>query len=232
NVLFKIDTNILIGCWILKYYLEMERFDLVRGLARYNGSVGQTWYADRVVQRLNRKWYRFCRRSAALERVVCDFVAPLLDRHLAPDGRRPPYPEPRGKLGQPRSVPCGDDLDPPVGQVARPAPEPEAQRLLPRRAAKIDALHLAADEVADRLHRHRDQSSEARSAACWLASSACTARFRARIALIRAAPYASSLKSCSAVSRKRRASFSGPGASSSADACSAAAIASRASLIS
>ncbi len=59
NVLFKIDTNILIGCWILKYYLEMERFDLVRGLARYNGSVGQTWYADRVVQRLNRKWYRF-----------------------------------------------------------------------------------------------------------------------------------------------------------------------------
>ncbi|HEX6992608.1 MAG TPA: transglycosylase SLT domain-containing protein [Gammaproteobacteria bacterium] len=59
NVLFKIDTNVLIGCWILKYYLEMERYDLVRGLARYNGSVGQTWYADRVVQRLNRKWYRF-----------------------------------------------------------------------------------------------------------------------------------------------------------------------------
>jgi len=59
NVLFKIDTNILIGTRILKYYLEMERYDLVRGLARYNGSVGQTWYADRVVQRLNRKWYRF-----------------------------------------------------------------------------------------------------------------------------------------------------------------------------
>lgn len=59
NVLFRIDTNVLMGCRILKYYLEMERFDLVRGLARYNGSVGQTWYADRVVQRLNRKWYRF-----------------------------------------------------------------------------------------------------------------------------------------------------------------------------
>jgi len=59
NVLFQIDTNVLIGCWILKYYLEMERYDLVRGLARYNGSVGQTWYADRVVRRLNSKWYRF-----------------------------------------------------------------------------------------------------------------------------------------------------------------------------
>jgi len=59
NVLFKIDTNVLMGCWILKHYLEMERYDLVRGLARYNGSVGQTWYADRVIQRLNRKWYRF-----------------------------------------------------------------------------------------------------------------------------------------------------------------------------
>jgi len=59
NVLFKIDTNVLIGCRILKYYLEMERYDLVRGLARYNGSVGQTWYADRVIQRLNKRWYRF-----------------------------------------------------------------------------------------------------------------------------------------------------------------------------
>jgi soluble lytic murein transglycosylase-like protein len=59
NVLFQIDTNVLMGCRILKYYLEMERYDLVRGLARYNGSVGKTWYADRVIQRLNRKWYRF-----------------------------------------------------------------------------------------------------------------------------------------------------------------------------
>ena len=59
NVLFKIDTNVLIGCRILKYYLEMERFDLVRGLARYNGSLGQTWYPDRVIQRMHRKWYKF-----------------------------------------------------------------------------------------------------------------------------------------------------------------------------
>jgi len=59
NVLFEIDTNVLMGSWILKYYLEREGYDLVRGLARYNGSVGQTWYADRVIQRLNRKWYRF-----------------------------------------------------------------------------------------------------------------------------------------------------------------------------
>jgi soluble lytic murein transglycosylase-like protein len=58
NQLFEIETNILLGCRILKYYLDMERGDLVRGLARYNGSVGQRWYADRVIERLRTKWFK------------------------------------------------------------------------------------------------------------------------------------------------------------------------------
>jgi soluble lytic murein transglycosylase-like protein len=58
NQLFDIETNVLIGCRILKYYLDMEGGDLVRGLARYNGSVGRGWYADRVRQRLATKWFR------------------------------------------------------------------------------------------------------------------------------------------------------------------------------
>ena len=58
NQLFEIEINVLLGCRILKYYLDMERGDLVRGLARYNGSVGKRWYADRVIERLRTKWFQ------------------------------------------------------------------------------------------------------------------------------------------------------------------------------
>jgi soluble lytic murein transglycosylase-like protein len=58
NQLFDIETNVLLGCRILKYYLDMERGDLIRGLARYNGSVGKRWYADRVIERLRTKWFQ------------------------------------------------------------------------------------------------------------------------------------------------------------------------------
>jgi soluble lytic murein transglycosylase-like protein len=58
NELFDIHKNVLIGCQILKHYLDMEDGDLIRGLARYNGSRGQRWYGDRVVERLRTRWFR------------------------------------------------------------------------------------------------------------------------------------------------------------------------------
>jgi soluble lytic murein transglycosylase-like protein len=58
NELFDIRFNILLGCRILKYYLDMEKGDLVRGLGRYNGSLGRRTYADRVIERLRTKWFR------------------------------------------------------------------------------------------------------------------------------------------------------------------------------
>jgi len=58
NVLFDIETNILLGCRILKYYLDMEDGDLVGGLARYNGSYGRRVYADKVLDRLTDTWFR------------------------------------------------------------------------------------------------------------------------------------------------------------------------------
>jgi soluble lytic murein transglycosylase-like protein len=58
NQLFDVEINVLLGCRILKYYLDMERGDLVKGLARYNGSVGKRWYSDRVIERLRTKWFR------------------------------------------------------------------------------------------------------------------------------------------------------------------------------
>ena len=56
--LFDIRTNLRLGCTILKHYLDRERGDRTRALARYNGSVGKTWYPQRVFVALSRRWYR------------------------------------------------------------------------------------------------------------------------------------------------------------------------------
>jgi soluble lytic murein transglycosylase-like protein len=58
NMLFDIDFNVLLGCQILKFYLERERGDLIKALARYNGSIGRRNYADRVIERLRKKWFK------------------------------------------------------------------------------------------------------------------------------------------------------------------------------
>lgn len=56
--LFKIRTNLRMGCTILRYYVDMEPNSLSRALARYNGSLGKTVYPSKVFKALNRNWYR------------------------------------------------------------------------------------------------------------------------------------------------------------------------------
>ena len=56
--LFDIATNLRFGCTILKYYLDRERGNLTRALARYNGSIGKVWYPQRVFAKLRDRWYR------------------------------------------------------------------------------------------------------------------------------------------------------------------------------
>ena len=56
--LLHIDTNLRFGCTILKYYLEMEDGDLKRALGRYNGSLGQRRYPNKVLDKLRLKWFR------------------------------------------------------------------------------------------------------------------------------------------------------------------------------
>jgi len=51
-------TNLRLGCTILKYYLDMEQGRLRPALARYNGSLGQRHYPDRIFNALNKRWYR------------------------------------------------------------------------------------------------------------------------------------------------------------------------------
>lgn len=55
--LMNIDLNIRYGCVILKAYLKREKGDLVRALARYNGSLGKTWYAERVLLVWEKYWF-------------------------------------------------------------------------------------------------------------------------------------------------------------------------------
>lgn len=56
--LMHIGTNLRFGCTILKYYLDMEKGDLIRALGRYNGSLGSRRYPNKVLDKLRLKWYR------------------------------------------------------------------------------------------------------------------------------------------------------------------------------
>jgi soluble lytic murein transglycosylase-like protein len=54
--LVDVRTNLRMGCTILKYYLKMERNDLHRALARYNGSAGSKIYSNKVLDVLRKRW--------------------------------------------------------------------------------------------------------------------------------------------------------------------------------
>lgn len=54
--LVRIPENIRMGCTILKYYLDREKGDYTKALARYNGSVNRRTYPDKVLARLADRW--------------------------------------------------------------------------------------------------------------------------------------------------------------------------------
>jgi soluble lytic murein transglycosylase-like protein len=56
--LIEIDTNLRMGCTILKYYYDMESGDWTRALARYNGSLGSRKYPEKVLNRLRSRWFQ------------------------------------------------------------------------------------------------------------------------------------------------------------------------------
>ncbi len=56
--LFRARTNLRLGCTILRYYLDREKGNLARALARYNGSLGRLAYPMKVFDALRERWYR------------------------------------------------------------------------------------------------------------------------------------------------------------------------------
>jgi soluble lytic murein transglycosylase-like protein len=58
SALLDAETNIRMGCTILRHYYDLEQGDWTAALARYNGSRGSRVYADKVYARLNAVWFR------------------------------------------------------------------------------------------------------------------------------------------------------------------------------
>ena len=56
--LFSIRTNLRFGCTILRHYLDKEKGDWNRALARYNGSLGRYKYPNKVFDKLRKNWYK------------------------------------------------------------------------------------------------------------------------------------------------------------------------------
>jgi soluble lytic murein transglycosylase-like protein len=56
--LIVMKTNLRMGCTILKYYMDMEKNDLHKALARYNGSRGSKVYSNKVLIALHDHWYK------------------------------------------------------------------------------------------------------------------------------------------------------------------------------
>ncbi len=56
--LIDMKTNLRMGCTILKYYMNMEKNDLHKALARYNGSAGSKVYSNKVLKALQHHWYQ------------------------------------------------------------------------------------------------------------------------------------------------------------------------------
>jgi len=54
--LFHERTNLRYGCVILRHYLDRERGNVVNALGRYNGSLGQPDYPNRVFKALRERW--------------------------------------------------------------------------------------------------------------------------------------------------------------------------------
>jgi soluble lytic murein transglycosylase-like protein len=58
--LVDMNTNLRMGCTILKYYMDMEKNNLRGALARYNGSYGDIkhTYSNKVLDALRLRWYQ------------------------------------------------------------------------------------------------------------------------------------------------------------------------------
>ena len=54
--LFQERLNLRYGCTILRHYLDRERGNLFNALGRYNGSLGNPEYPNRVLKAFKSRW--------------------------------------------------------------------------------------------------------------------------------------------------------------------------------
>jgi soluble lytic murein transglycosylase-like protein len=70
--LFSLRTNLRYGCVILRHYIDVDKGELHRALARYNGSLGRREYSDAVMAAWRATW-RYDGKVASLP---VDLAAP------------------------------------------------------------------------------------------------------------------------------------------------------------
>ena len=56
--LLNTSTNLRYGCTILRFYYDKENGDLRRALGRYDNSLGQRSYPNKVIDKLSKKWFQ------------------------------------------------------------------------------------------------------------------------------------------------------------------------------
>lgn len=102
--LFHLRTGLRYGCTILRHYLDIERGDMYRALARYNGSLGKnSGYSEKVLGAWRRHW-------------AIDGPAPRSPAHA---GREP---APHGSATAPRSPARAATAAPPAARPHASAP--------------------------------------------------------------------------------------------------------------
>ena len=83
--LFQERINLRYGCTILRHYLDRERGNTANALARYNGSLGQPDYPNRVLGAYRERWALTA--QAALPGLALDVVASSSDLRVTLPGR-------------------------------------------------------------------------------------------------------------------------------------------------
>ena len=87
--LFHLRTSLRYGCTILRHYLDIERGDMTRALARYNGSLGkQSDYAEKVLRNWRGQW--------SPEAPTASSTMPVRAQRAAPAARPTTYLGPSG----------------------------------------------------------------------------------------------------------------------------------------
>ena len=101
NELFKIDTNTLLGCQILRYYLDMERGDFVKASRATTAASAGAGTPTGCSNGCGRSGARLKRASQPrTSKRSGNRLGPLFHLHARDTRGRRPLPQPRGELGE------------------------------------------------------------------------------------------------------------------------------------
>nr|WP_318527662.1 lytic transglycosylase domain-containing protein [Cobetia amphilecti] len=108
------DTSLRYGATILAHYLKREKGDITDALARYNGSLGKTWYPERVMRAWTTRWWYQAPAPFVAERSpegLVDTADEDASRRAETSSTEPGQSEPRHGLEQSGGVEQGEGIE-------------------------------------------------------------------------------------------------------------------------